>query len=259
MVAHVLPNGPLAAAGVQVNDVVLAVAGTDLSTMALTPAGVSASDGLPGLKHGTPVGLRLRRDGAERELMVVPSRLPNPALPAVLGLKVLRDQGWFRDGDVTTELPEADGCLAQEVRALALKLRQHGWLGLDRLQIIETEKGADLHVLKLDPAGPVAAAGFQEGDVILAIDRIDISTMPFRRAGVAIRQIFDGLRPGRPLHFRLRRGDSEVEIELTPPILRGYPLAGLLGSRLLRTAKIFYDDDVPDPSQLRPPTNASGR
>jgi C-terminal processing protease CtpA/Prc len=254
-VAHLLPKGPLAAAGVQVNDVVLAVAGAEVSTP-LPPAGVSAGGGLPGLQHGRSVALRLSRNGGERELQVMPLRLPDTALPDALGLKVLRDHGWFSDGEAKFEMTAAaDDCLAQYTRDLLLKLRQQAWVGLYHLQILETEEGADLHVLKLYPESPAAAAGVQEGDVILAIDRVDISTMAFRRAGVAIRQILygGGIQPGRRLHFRLRRGDSELEVELTPPVLRGYPLAMIFGSRLLKTAKIYFYETEPTPSQLRPP------
>ncbi|HEX9736498.1 MAG TPA: hypothetical protein VGG06_31420 [Thermoanaerobaculia bacterium] len=241
-VAHLFPNGPLATAGVKVNDVILAVSGAELSTTSLTPAGVSAGDGLPGLQHGLPVALRTRRDGAEEELQVVPTRLADLALPDALGLKILRDQGWFRDGELTSELTAAaDDCLVKAARGLLPDLRQDPWLGLDASHLLETEEGSDYHVRRLYPEGPLAVAGVQEGDVILAIDRIDFSTMPFRRAQVVIRQVLGGLRPGRSLHLRLRRGDSELEVELTPPILRGYPLVGILGSRLLRRAKIFYD------------------
>jgi S1-C subfamily serine protease len=244
-VAHLLAKGPLAAAGVKVNDVILSVAGAELPTMPLTSTGASAGDGLPGSQHGVPVVLRLRRDGAEQELQVVPSRLPDTALPYALGLKVLRDQGWFRDGEVTSELLSvaADDCLAQDARDRLLKLRQQAWLGIDHLRSLEQEEGTELHVLKLNPEGPLAAAGVLEGDLILAIDRIDFSTMLYRRARVAIRQVLDGVQPGRPLHLRLRRGDSELEVETTPPVLRGYPLAKRMGARLLSAAKIYFYED----------------
>jgi len=241
---HLAPEGPLAAAGAKVNDVILAVAGVELSAIPLSLGGVSAGNGLPGLRQGVPVVLRLRRDGAEQEFQAMPSRLPNTALPDALGLKIVRGQGWFSAGEITAELPAAaDDCLAQGARDRLLKLRQQAWLGIDHLQSLEHEEGTELHVLKLDPEGPLAAAGVQEGDLILAVDGIDFSTMLYRRARLAIPQVLDGLQPGRPLHLRLRRGDSEIEVEVTLPALRGYPLAKRLGSRLLSMAKIYFYEE----------------
>lgn len=71
--------------------------------------------------------------------------------------------------------------------------------------------GGEIIVAAIDPSGAGAAAGLQEGDVLLSIGNIAVEDQNF---GQQFRRQF-GSRDGAPLPMRVKRGDSEMTLQGT--------------------------------------------
>jgi S1-C subfamily serine protease len=69
--------------------------------------------------------------------------------------------------------------------------------------------------------GPAAAAGIQRGDILLSIDGEDLVT------GQDLYEALDGKRGGEPVEFRVRRGDSELDVRVTLEDRVNRPALGL--------------------------------
>lgn len=79
-------------------------------------------------------------------------------------------------------------------------------------------QSSPLIVTAIAPGSPAAKAGLELGDVILAVDGIDVETVD---AGAAIWPFFVGLK----YVMRIRRGDEDREIVIVPIARTGKNLA----------------------------------
>jgi regulator of sigma E protease len=75
---------------------------------------------------------------------------------------------------------------------------------------------------QVEPNSPAAAAGLRAGDVVVAIDGRRIGEFQELQRIVAV-------SPGRALDMVVRRGDSEIALELTPRPRADNPSAGAIG------------------------------
>ena len=75
IITGVLQNGPAAQAGIQPGDVIVAVNGKAISTVAELLGAVA------GLKPGTAAPVSVLRKDGKTELAVTPSKRPRPKLP----------------------------------------------------------------------------------------------------------------------------------------------------------------------------------
>lgn len=74
---------------------------------------------------------------------------------------------------VASLLAGAEGCPTPTddcVRAMVAKLRSEGWLGIET----EAADGANV-VVAVAPRSPAEAAGFAVGDVLMAVDGVDLA------------------------------------------------------------------------------------
>jgi S1-C subfamily serine protease len=72
------------------------------------------------------------------------------------------------------------------------------------------ERGVNLRIREVDPAGPGAAAGLERRDVILSMGGEDISTE------IAFAQIQLSAKHGKPIPIRVMRGRDEISTEIMP-------------------------------------------
>lgn len=111
------------------------------------------------------------------------------------------------------------------VQKLSAKYRAHGWLG------IETDKGAhDLYTVKAVTAGsPAAAAGFQAGDVLLALNGVELSEANKE----AIKTMKKSLAPGSQVTYSVRRQGAKKSLNATLGEVPHAVLAQWIGEHML--------------------------
>ena len=149
-VAQVEPNSPAQKAGLKVGDVITAVNGTpmdDVNTFRLQVAGYAP---------GTSINLKIERNGQTLNL---------PVTLAVLNLEA------ENKGEGGGNLPgggEKGALNGVSVQALTPDLRQ-------QLQTPEGTQG--VVITDVDPNSPASAAGLQQGDIIVQVDRKPITTV----------------------------------------------------------------------------------
>lgn len=100
-----------------------------------------------------------------------------------------------------------------------LAQEKHGWLGISlqcsncsRQQmndVVLWSFSSPPEIQKVREDGPAAAAGMRAGDLIVAVGGADITTDAGGRA-------FGALTAGVPAQIRVRRGDSELDLMVTP-------------------------------------------
>ncbi len=96
---------------------------------------------------------------------------------------------------------------------------KHGWLGISlqcsncsRQQmddVVLWSFSSPPEIQAVRERGPAAAAGMREGDLIIAVGGIDITTEEGGRA-------FGALTAGVPAQIRVRRGSRELDLTVTP-------------------------------------------
>jgi len=149
-VAQVEPNSPAKKAGLQVGDVITAVNGTsmdDVNAFRLQVAGYAPN---------TTINLKVERSGQTL------------TLPVTLGVLNLEAEN---KGDGDGNLPgggEKGALNGVSVQALTADLRQ-------QLQTPETTQG--VVITEVDPNSSASAAGLQQGDIIVQVDRKPVTSV----------------------------------------------------------------------------------
>lgn len=105
------------------------------------------------------------------------------------------------------------------------KMKAHGWLGL------ETDKNAQgAYVVKSVVAGsPAAAAGFQAGDVLVALNGVALAESNME----AVKKAKAGNAPGKEVTYTIRRGGAERQVTATLAPVPREVLAQWLGEHLI--------------------------
>lgn len=156
-VANVVPDSPAAKAGLKTGDVILAVNGTtveDVNSFRLQIAGFAPN---------TKVNLKVDRNGQTMEV------------PVTLGEFNLEAEN---KGENEPNLPgggEKGALKGLSVQALTGDLRQ-------QLQLPEGTQG--VVVTDVDPDSAASAAGLQQGDIIVQVNRKPVMTVPEFNAAV---------------------------------------------------------------------------
>jgi serine protease Do len=150
-IAQVEPSSPAAKAGLKVGDVITAVNGTsmdDVNTFRLQVAGFAP---------GTTINLKVARNGESLNV------------PVTLGEFNLEAEN---KGEGEGNLPntgEKGALHGVSVQALTSDLRQ-------QLQVPEGTQG--VVITEVDPDSAASAAGLQQGDIIVQVNRKPVTTVP---------------------------------------------------------------------------------
>ena len=100
----------------------------------------------------------------------------------------------------------------------------YGWIGVEPGELspelaetfgVKADKG--VIITGVLQAGPAAAAGIRPGDVIVRVADKPIANVAELLSSVA------GLRPGTPTEFGLMRGDSKIDLPVTPAVRPARP------------------------------------
>lgn len=177
MVSQVEPGGPAAKAGVQPGDVIITFDGKDIKQMSDLPRIVGET------KPGTSASMDVWRRGKAVALKVTVGEIPTA------------------DDAATAGKPSAPE--AAKADALGLKVRSLTEPERTKLNI----KGG---VQVVDVQGPAASAGIAAGDVVLAINNTDITSVDQYNKAVS------SLGTDRAAAVLVLRGDQSQWITLTP-------------------------------------------
>jgi serine protease Do len=179
LVAAVVEGSPAAQAGIQVGDVIVEYNGQR----------INESTDLPILVARTAVG-------QSASLAVVRNQKTIP-------LKARIDE--LRDREVVASGPKKDEKLGASVQAITPEIAES--LGLKRAQ--------GVIVTAVEPQSPAAEAGLRRGDLILQVNREQVTSVE------EFAKLTDAAQPGSNLLFLIRRGESNLFVALKSPGRQG--------------------------------------
>jgi serine protease Do len=183
LVNEVRPGSPAASAGVQRGDVIVGFNGTPVRDSN------SLRNMVARTQPGTPVNFTVVRDGREVELHATLAELP-----------VEKPKGEDDDAASSAAPAAENGKLGVTVQPLTAQLATSMKLSTDTRGVVITN---------VDPEGPAADAGLQQGDVIQEVNRQPVNTREDLRAAL--------MRSGtRPALLLVSRGGQSIFITVHP-------------------------------------------
>ena len=103
-------------------------------------------------------------------------------------------------GDCTAS---GEDCL----KKMQYKLEHQAWLGIE----YDTTENGHWMVTEVVPDSPAAKAGFEKGDVLLAINGVELS----KENKKAVKVAFSKLEPGSEATYVVKRQSGKVKLEAT--------------------------------------------
>ena len=176
IIRRVLPNGPAALAGLQVDDVVIAASGRSVTSTAQLMNEVAMT------RPGSPLNMQIYRNGRQLDVRVIVEEQTSERMAAFSDRTSIEGWGLVVES-VTPEI----------IRELKLPE--------------ELTSGAV--IVQVDPRQRGAEAGFQPGDILLAIDGSTIASA--KDAVVAFE------KAGRRISLDLVRGRARLSITMNVP------------------------------------------
>jgi predicted metalloprotease with PDZ domain len=114
---------------------------------------------------------------------------------------------------------------------MASKMQSSGWVGVE---LDETTDKVGMKVTKVVTESPAEAAGIQTGDVLMAINGIELTEANEEK----LQEARASLKPGSAVKWTMRRGDSQRELNLTLAPMPADVLARWVGSHMLEHAEV---------------------
>jgi len=177
LVTAVDPEGPAAKAGIEAGDVVLRFDGRSIDSQSDLPRIVG------GTKPGSKVSMNVWRKGAARDVQVTVAEMAQEPQAA-------------RRGETPPRTPAPTNALGLTVSDLpAEKLKEIGVRGAVQVDAVD---------------GPAASAGLRQGDLILSVNNIDVTSAKQFNEQVA------KLDRKRNVALLVRRGDSTQFVIVRP-------------------------------------------
>jgi serine protease Do len=177
LVTAVDPEGPAAKAGIEAGDVVLRFDGRSIDSQSDLPRIVG------GTKPGSKVSMNVWRKGAARDVQVTVAEMAQEPQAA-------------RRGETPPRAPAPTNALGLTVSDLpAEKLKEIGVRGAVQVDAVD---------------GPAASAGLRQGDLILSVNNIDVTSAKQFNEQVA------KLDRKRNVALLVRRGDSTQFVIVRP-------------------------------------------
>ena len=110
---------------------------------------------------------------------------------------------------------------------MATKMKDSGWVGVELER--DDEKYGPMTVVKVVPDSPAEAAGIQPGDVLVAMNGIELSEGNQEK----IKESWGGRKPGQDVTWTMRRGDEKREVSITLAPMPADVLARYIGQHML--------------------------
>ncbi|MEJ2189329.1 MAG: PDZ domain-containing protein [Acidobacteriota bacterium] len=93
------------------------------------------------------------------------------------------------------------------LKKMQYKLQHQAWLGIE----FDTTENGYWKINEVVPGSPAAKAGFEKGDVLLAINGVKLSTENKK----AVKEAFSKLEPGSEATYVVKRESGKVKLEAT--------------------------------------------
>jgi C-terminal processing protease CtpA/Prc len=111
---------------------------------------------------------------------------------------------------------------------MAAKMKSSGWVGIE----LEKDDSGVMTVQRVVPGSPAEQAGFQAGDVLFALNGIEISD----KNESALKAAKKDWKPGQNVNYTLKRDGRQVNANLTLGVMPADVLAKFIGEHMLEHA-----------------------
>ncbi len=108
---------------------------------------------------------------------------------------------------------------------MAAKLRHRGWVGLE----LEDGPAGEMVVKRVVEDSPAVAAGFRQGDVLVAVNGIEFSEENHEALG----KVKQGMAPGKTITYTVARKGKNRDLDVTLGELPDEVLAAWIGGHML--------------------------
>jgi len=111
---------------------------------------------------------------------------------------------------------------------MAAKLQSSGWVGIE----LDKDDSGVMTVQRVVPGSPAEQAGFQVGDVLFALNGIEIND----KNETALKTAKKDWKPGQNVSYTLKRDGKPVNANLTLGVMPADVLAKFIGEHMLEHA-----------------------
>jgi predicted metalloprotease with PDZ domain len=120
--------------------------------------------------------------------------------------------------------------------AMARNLRSRGWVGLE----LESEGGLEeMIVTRVVPGSPAEAAGFHEGDRLVALNGVEFEQANIKK----LKAMREDLTPGKQVTYRVQRKGSVRELWVTLTAVPDAVVAEWIGRHMMQHTSPHEDED----------------
>jgi C-terminal processing protease CtpA/Prc len=136
-----------------------------------------------------------------------------------------------KDAAAAKEMHAAKKCTYNTQECLdhmAAKLQSSGWVGIE----LDKDDSGVMTVQRVVPGSPAEQAGFQVGDVLFALNGIEISD----KNESALKTAKKDWKPGQSVSYTLKRDGRPVNANLTLGVMPADVLAKFIGEHMLEHA-----------------------
>jgi len=136
-----------------------------------------------------------------------------------------------KDAAAAKEMHAAKKCTYNTQECLdhmAAKLQSSGWVGIE----LDKDDSGVMTVQRVVPGSPAEQAGFQVGDVLFALNGIEIND----KNESALKTAKKDWKPGQSVSYTLKRDGRPVNANLTLGVMPADVLAKFIGEHMLEHA-----------------------
>lgn len=109
---------------------------------------------------------------------------------------------------------------------MSAKLKSSGWVGIE---LEENEKTGAMTIMKVVPGSPAESSGLQAGDVLYALNGVEIN----EKNDEALMKVKKDWKPGQTVNYTVKRNGQEKQITLTLAPMPAEVLARFIGTHML--------------------------
>jgi len=102
---------------------------------------------------------------------------------------------------------KCDGNPDDCAKKMTQKLAQKAWLGIS----YDTDENGRWVVSEVEPGSPAQKAGFEKGDVMLAVDGVEYS----KENKAELKEVYAKLKPGSEATYIVKRQGGKVKLQAT--------------------------------------------